>query len=208
MKKELILKGRADAFNHIRWRFMTQKKFVESISVRLMCDRCGSRRNEVMWCQSVWWDKGTGLMWMDGMHALWDGGKDAVQTGTMHLTRDPKMHHAFVLFYIYIYFFESCFISSTSYWGSSPSTSSSQWAGTWHWQTPPLSAEQGHVKRFIIAQKTLRGAPFCFGILSFFFNAWKYSKPFVYMFSLTYNAMDETRQVAWISKGRGNSNLK
>lgn len=41
-------------------------------------------------------------MWTDGMHALWDGGKDVVQTGTMHLTRDPKMHHAFV--YIYIYF--------------------------------------------------------------------------------------------------------
>lgn len=44
-------------------------------------------------------NKGTGLMWTDGMHALWDGGKDAVQTGAMHLTRDSKMHHAvFALF--------------------------------------------------------------------------------------------------------------
>lgn len=143
MKKELILKGRADAFNHIWWRFMMQKKFVESISVRLMCDRCGSRRNEVMWCQSVWWDKGTGLMWTDRMHALWDGGKDAVQTGTMHLTRDPKMHHAFVFFLHIHIFFESCY----------PSTSSSLWAGTWHWQTPPLSAEQGHVTRIINSQR-------------------------------------------------------
>lgn len=197
MKKELILKGRTDTFNHIWWRFMMQKKFVESISVRLMCDRCGSRRNEVMWCQSVWWDKGTGLMWTDGMHALWDGGKDAVQTGTMHLTRDPKMHHAFVFFFTYTYIFWimlslHVFITVSRHLAlADPSPLS--------WARPRDTNHQ--------LTKTLRGAPFCLGILSFFLMHESIVNHFYTCF-LPYNAMDETRQVAWISKGRANSNLK
>lgn len=208
MKKELILKGRADAFNHIRWRFMTQKKFVESISVRLMCDRCGSRRNEVMWCRSVWWDKGTGLMWTDGMHALWNGGKDAVQTGTMHLTRDPKMHHAFVLFYIYIYFLNHASFPAHPTGGALPPRlhHCEQAPGTGRplpsqlskatWNDSSSHKRHCGALRFVLV--------FC----PFFFLMHESIVNHLYTCFLTYNAMDETRQVAWISKGRGNSNLK
>lgn len=149
-----------------------------------------------MWCQSVWWDKGTGLMWTDGMHALWDGGKDAVQTGTMHLTRDPKMHHAFVFFtYTYIFWimlhFQHILLGEVSLHVfitvsrhlalADPSPLS--------WARPRDTIHQ--------RTKTLRGAPFCFGILSFSLMHESIVNH-LYTCFLTYNAMDETRQVAWI----------
>lgn len=72
-------------------------------------------------------------MWTDGMHALWDGGKDAVQTGTMHLTRDPKMHHAYVftdLFFLIMLHFQYILQGELSLYIFI--------SVSWHWQTPPL----------------------------------------------------------------------